>query len=331
MLKLIRICIMIGLLMGGLAVLTTHSRVIYAQDPTIPTRTPVAPPTDPAPPASPTSISGGSNPPPAATSTPVPATQSTATATSQSVIAATATGTAAPGTIIATPLGGSEGAAAMNACHVPPAVVARDLILVHTGPGEDYPVIGSLPATEQRLISGRAEFAPWWQILFIATDPQLLGWVADSDVDELGDTGSVPLAAPPLINGIAPTPGALWQPTPLPPVCTPTPTPTATATVTASPTSTGTPLTTPATGGAGLAGTTETADLNGSAAEFSSQDSSVAKQAAEEADAAATSAAITGSSGASGASSLLVPLLGIALIAGGIVIALLSRNKPPAG
>lgn len=336
--KIIRISMLVGLILGGIVTLTPLGPVAHAQDPTIPTRTPTPGPQKPEVPPSPTSDSnnGGSNPVPTPTDTSVPQTQVTATSTVQSALMATATATAT-----AMPLGAVRVPGEVDACELPPRIRAIDLTLVHAGPGSDYPLLGSLPALEERLIVGRAEFAEWWQILLIANEPQLLGWVSAITVDEFGDTGSVPLVAPPLLNGIAPTPGALWQPTPLPPACTPTPTPTATATATARATTTPT-ATTSAAGDLGTVGSGTSSDeeqaviAEGNAAELDSQASTVGKQlpegeSADSSAVAATSAATTDATGGSGSSALMVPMLGIALIAGGIIIALLSRSKPPVG
>jgi hypothetical protein len=330
--KRILISLLTGVIVLG-AIAVGVGRPVYAQDPTIPTRTPTPDPNQPPPPpAPPTATSepdgGGSTPPPTATQPSPPA--NTATATSVPVVVATTTATAT-----ATAIGPGDGTVsgeAVDSCLTPPIVRAIDLALVHAGPGEDYPVVGSLPAGTERLITGRAEFATWWQILLIADEPQLLGWVADAAVDEFGDTGSVPLVEPPLLNGVAPTPGAPWRPTPLPPACTPTPSPTPTATATATPTATPTATTTPSEAPAGVAtGDAQTGD-GGSPAELSSQGATDGKQLApgETADASAAEVAQPGGSDSSGLSSLLVPMLGIALIAGGIIIALVSRARPPA-
>jgi hypothetical protein len=328
--KRILISLLLGIIVIGAIVVGVGP--VYAQDPTIPTRTPTPDPNQPPPPppAPPTATSepdsGGSNPPPTATEPSPPA--GTATATSVPVVAATATSTATA----AGPGDETAGEETADSCLVPPIVRAIDLALVHAGPGEDYPVVGSLPAGTERLITGRAEFATWWQILLIADEPQLLGWVADATVDEFGDTGSVPLVEPPLLNGVAPTPGAPWQPTPLPPACTPTPSPRPTATATAMPSATPTATATPSEALSGVAIGDAQAGAGGSAAELSSQGAADGKQLApgEAADASDGEADNTGGSGRSSLASLLVPMLGIALIAGGIIIALISRARPPA-
>ncbi|MEZ4516248.1 MAG: hypothetical protein R3C44_05195 [Chloroflexota bacterium] len=350
--QLTRISLIAGLLLVTLFAYILSGGLAYAQDPTIPTKTPVPENTEPAPPPTATpkpDNGGGNNPPPAPTDTPVPQTGATATATTQSVVPsatsvtgggiATATAvstldsTDSTGSVVAP--GTSNGAVGGDLCSQPPMVVAIDLTLVHAGPGEDYPLVGSLPAQEERLIVGRAGYAEWWQILLINQDPQLIGWVSDADVDEYGDTGSVLIVDPPLLNGVLPTPGAIWQPTPIPVICTPTPspTPTATATTTATPTPTATAEAQSAAGLTDETGTgSQTAERTGSAAEFDSQDSTVGKQLleAESGEAAAATSDSTTTSGSSGSTALWIPLLGVGLIAGGVLIALLFRSKPAA-
>jgi hypothetical protein len=325
--KRILISLLVGIIVLG-AIAVGAGRPVYAQDPTIPTRTPTPDPNQPPPPppAPPTATSesdgGGSNPPPTATEPSPPA--NTATATSLPVLAATATATATA----VNPGDETVSGETADPCLAPPIVRAIDLVLVHAGPGEDYPVVGSLSAGTERLITGRAEFATWWQVLLIADEPQLLGWVADAAVDEFGDTGSVPLVEPPLLNGVAPTPGAPWQPTPLPSACTPTPTPT--ATLTATPTATPTATATPSEAQAGAGTGDAQAGAGGSAAELDSQGATDGKQLAPGETAVASTGEPNQTGGTSGLSSLLVPMLGIALIAGGIIIALISRARPPA-
>lgn len=325
-----------GIVLFGLTWISAGSGFAYAQDPTIPTRTPTPDPNQPPPQPSPTSASddGGGNPnppPPAPTETSVPQATATATATTQGIAAPVATATStAPAAIEGAPIP-APGDAALPAdfCGGPPIARAIDLTLVHLGPGEDYPIVGSLPATEERLIVGRAEFAPWWQILLIANEPQLLGWVADIAVDEIGDTGSVPLVVPPPINGLAPTPGAPWNPTPIPSACTPTPTATPTATPSATPTTTATPADTLSTNTDSTTGGEGGGTTGSTTAGLASNDQAAGKQVRDGEQPSADATSETTAAGSSGAASLLVPLLGVGLIAGGVLIALLTRNRPP--
>jgi hypothetical protein len=125
-------------------------------------------------------------------------------------------------------------------CDDTPIVQAlKEIVNIYAGPGGDYPIIGMMTLNEIRPMIGRAEFANWWHIQFDATT---VAWVGDEDVNEYGNTGSVPIVQPPPINGNTPTPGPRWMPTPMP-ACTTTPTatPTETATATATVTSTATP------------------------------------------------------------------------------------------
>jgi hypothetical protein len=91
------------------------------------------------------------------------------------------------------------------------------------------------------------------------------------------------------------------------------------------PTATPTATATPSEALSGVAIGDAQAGAGGSAAELSSQGAADGKQLApgEAADASAGEADKTGGSGSSGLSSLLVPMLGI-------IIALISRARPPA-
>lgn len=323
------------LLLFGLATMAYQYQHALAQDQTVPTRTPTPGPATPVPP-SPTADSGGGVPGPNPTET-SPAPGATAT-TASGGTRATATRTTSTGKPSATTVGSQglpAGDAAAAAC-APPTLTARATVFVHSGPGVDYPVVGSLPESEARLIVGRAAFAPWWQVLFIETEPQLLGWVQDGNHLFKGNMAQVAVVEPPLLNDVAPTPGALWQPTPPPDICNATATPTATtpSTPPAAPTATAVAAATqPADSGGGAIVVQE-----GSAAELDTQGSTSGKQlpegnatAPDEAAANEGTAANSGTASSRGAmTSLLVPLLGGALIIAGIVIALLSRSRPPA-
>jgi hypothetical protein len=98
------------------------------------------------------------------------------------------------------------------------------LVNIRSGPGLDYDPIDNLIYLETRPIVGRAEFATWW---LIQLPTNTTGWVASQAVSVQGYTGAVPIVKPPVLNGVTPTPGPLWQPTPNP-ICTPQPTPTPT-------------------------------------------------------------------------------------------------------
>jgi hypothetical protein len=124
-------------------------------------------------------------------------------------------------TLAATPEGGFLPTAV--SCGFPPTLQAQNTTRVRTGPGADYEVLGRLSYLETRPIVGRAADAEWW---VIQLTNQQTGWVANAVVTVQGNIGGVPIVAAPERNGVAPTPGPLWQPTPNPdcPV-TPTVTP----------------------------------------------------------------------------------------------------------
>lgn len=177
---------------------------------TIPTRTPTPPPT------ATSSNPGGGNP----TVTPTPP-------------RVTPTSTLLPVDIAPTPVGGFLPTAVP--CSSKPTIQTRGATNVRSGPGINYSVVGELVFLEVRYIVGRAETAEWWLIQF---NNGQLGWVADDVVLVQGYTPIVPLVeAPPLANG-TPTPGAVWNPTPIP-FCTVTPIPTETAPPTAAVSPTG--------------------------------------------------------------------------------------------
>lgn len=174
---------------------------------TIPTRTPTPSETEPPPTPEP-----GDDP----TETPQP--QPSEPAATLPSASATATVTAI--TPVETPIGGYLPTA--EGCSYNPTVFAANgPVTVRRGPGTDYKPAGTMLYLEVRPIVGRADSAPWWQI--VMGDGELR-WVADSVVIVGGYTGFVPIVpAPPLTDGSTPTPSAeIWSPTPNP-VCTPVP------------------------------------------------------------------------------------------------------------
>jgi hypothetical protein len=299
------------------------ARTALGQDPTIPTRTPTpgaSSPTATSPSAPPTATDDDTNPPPPATAT------ATATLPFAASLTPTATGTPPAGASL-TPTATATLAGALPpplpgngvvgvGCDDTPFIRAIDLTLVFAGPGADYAAVAELIKDETRIIIGRAEFAPWWQVQVTET---LIGWVADEDVDEFGNTGRVPVAPPPEINGVTPTPGLPWNPTPLPFACTVTPTPT--------PTPTATPTTTPTPTAA--AGATETA---------AAATVDAVLQAGGDTASGGAAAGLPGSSGEGDSkvlpvsesgpppSSYILPLAGVGLVAAGIIVALLARS-----
>ncbi len=174
---------------------------------TIPTRTPTpVPPT-----ATKSGGGGGTNP----------------TATHTSAPQATPTSTLLPVTIAPTPVGGFLPTAVP--CSGNPTIETLGATNVRSGPGLEYDVTGQLVYLEVRYIVGRAATAEWWLIQF---NNGQLGWVADEIVLVQGYTPIVPIVEAPPLNGSTPTPGANWNPTPIP-FCTVTPVPTHTPTTAA--------------------------------------------------------------------------------------------------
>lgn len=313
--------------------------VALAQDPTIPTRTPTPDPNAAtATSVPPTQDSGGGQPPapPTATSEPPPSVP-TATATSSPGSAPAATATPTATATAAAPLEVAPGGTfVVQECGTQPYVAALADILVYAGPGVDYPVISSLQRPEIRPIVGRAEFAPWWQIQLT---PDLNGWVADADVDEFGDTGGVPLVDVPLLNGVEPTRGPLWQPTPIPfaactatPSPTPSPSPTATATTAAG---SAEAIVSAEDDGAGggpdgdESAAVSVADITAAGsrgeAEFESSGAAAAKQL-QDAELAIAEATGEQAAGGSPLSGWLFPLLGLGLVGAGLILAFMARG-----
>ncbi len=190
---------------------------------TIPTRTPTPVPTN-------TPGNGGGNP------TPVPQPTNEPPPTSTSVpgtLEPTATDVPAV-TIAATPEGGFWPTAAP--CSPLPTVQALGRVNVRSGPAVDYTLLDQLSYLEVRPITGRAQFATWWQIELADGNR---GWVSDAFVQVSGYIGLVPIIpVPSLADGSTPVLEPRWDPTP-DPVCTPLPT------VTTTPTDTPLPANTP--------------------------------------------------------------------------------------
>jgi hypothetical protein len=224
-----------------------------------------------------------------------------------------------------------------DACDETPYILTLSRITVHAGPGIDYPVVTTLEKDEIRPIIGRAGFTTWWQI---QVRPRLAGWVLDEEVNEIGNTALVPIVEPPMLNGVAPTPGAPWNPTPAPfvpcsPVATSTPEglPAETATVEAT--------VMMAAGSSSDSGDSSQQSAASSSAETAAEgeqgqvavggggdENSPAAQAAAGVSERGLSASLNEGSDNSGSSlNLILPLAGIALIAAGILVALLTRTR----
>jgi hypothetical protein len=329
----------IAILLIGTGAIRMRVPLVFAQDPTIPTRTPTPdsnapPPPQPTNPPAPTA--SGNEGSPAATNTPEPG-QIVNPLPPAGQVTQTPD-TSIPGGATAAPQSGSssgirqeESSIGINPCDETPYIQALSRITVHAGPGLNYPAISTLERDELRPITGRAGFATWWQI---QVRPNLLGWVLDEEVAEFGNTASVPIVEPPMLNGITPTPGVAWDPTPLPFVpCLPTETPT--------PDPDGVTTTGSDEAGGGTvqeteSGATETAEsagmVNGNEAlpVPGESDSSLAGGVGV---AERGLAASRNDTARNNSLNLILPLVGIGLIGAGILLALLARNRsstPPA-
>lgn len=314
---------------GFLMLAAARSSFVQAFDPSFPTRTPTPDggSQPPAPTATPDNPGDPGNPPPAPTNTLPPGVTTPAqTAT------VTPPGAATLPTVTPTVLGGTLRAnIGLGECSDTPYIRALDRLVVYGGPGIDFGPVATLEAEEMRPITGRAGFATWWQIQVKAGT---LGWVIDAEVEEFGNTALVPIVDPPALNGATPTPGIAWNPTPLPLLtCVPTPIP--------SPTLTQTPTPTVIAGAApgtdenngDPAATGDAADMVSAEIVATPVQATQSQTSAVEEESAPGSGLNSRGSDASRAASptsmtnLILPLLGLALIAGGIILALLSRNR----
>ena len=322
---------LITILLVALAAI--QPRAINAFDPSFPTRTPtpgpdqptIAPPTpgDPgepgAPPPTETQPSGPG------TGSPQPAQTATSSASGPGGTAGTALPTAVlGGTIRGNPGGRGE-------CSDTPYIRAIDKLIVYGGPGMDFGPVSTLDVGEMRPITGRAGYAQWWQIM---VKSNLIGWVQDREVDEFGNTALVPIVAPPAINGATPTPGALWNPTPLPLLtCVPTPTPTATPTATGTIAASGTGGDVGASGGMAAPGSDAPSEMVPAEIVATPVSREQPTANSETNDSISGSGMAPRGSSASRAMSptsvtnLILPLAGLALIAVGIVLALAARKR----
>lgn len=308
------------------------SPLAQAFDPSFPTRTPTPGSGEQPPDPTATESDPGTQPgDPTATAT--PGSSGSANPTQTPTVQAPGTGQGAAtatslpvlgGSIRANPSGGGE-------CSDTPYVRALKIVVVYGGPGVDFGPVSTLQPEEMRPMTGRYGYGPWWQI---QVKPGMLGWVTDAEVDEFGNTALVPLVEPPAINGATPTRGPLWNPTPLPLLtCVPTPTPTVTPTGSATPEATATEA---AAVDSGVAGGSppDTASADMVSAEIVATPVSQSEAAAQTADTSAQGSGISSRGSESNraasptsATNLILPLAGLALIAGGIALALLSRNR----
>ena len=316
------VIVVLILLIGVIGLSIPGASVVRAQDGTVPTRTPTPDPNQPTR-VSPTATRDGSgNPPPAATQT--------------STAAPTATGTQQAGQLTATPTlpsvgtvtGGTlqSGSAPAGGCDETPYIRAIVRLTTYAGPGADYDPVATLEPQEMRRITGRAADATWWQIQL---DAATVGWVHAREVDEFGNTALVTTVDTPPRNRVTATPGVPWNPTPLPLLtCVPTPTPSAT------PTSTQTPPAVESGSGAGETGATNGGGQSVGATPEQSVVETTGNETAQGGVAMPPGPGVSsrGSESSRAASptsstNLILPIAGLALIGGGIILALLSRNR----
>lgn len=125
-------------------------------------------------------------PPPAPTATPTPSVTPTPTAQPTATDVPTPTATPTP---------------------IPPQVSASSAVNIRTGPGTNYPAIGTLlPGTPLR-VTGTNDTAAWWQI---QQSDGTIGWVAASVVEAINVAGvpivPTPIPPEPTATPVPPTP-----------------------------------------------------------------------------------------------------------------------------
>lgn len=315
------------ILIGVVGISVAGVEAVRAQDGTVPTRTPTPDPNRPTTRPSPTTTRDSTGNPPGPTATQTSSPPATLTVTGTRQTGGAAGSPAAPGTVT-TITGGTlqPGAGQPGSCDETPYIRVISQLTAHTGPGIDYEPIATLEPAEMRRIIGRAADATWWQVQL---DAATVGWVQDRDVDEFGNTALVIVVETPPRNGATTTPGAPWNPTPLPLLtCVPTPTASATPAGTQiSPTTepdSGTGAAGPITGNEQPTGATPEPPAsganNGNAVQGGTELPSgpgVSSRGSESSRAASPTSAVN----------LILPIAGLALIGGGILLALLSRNR----
>ena len=110
-----------------------------------------------------------------------------------------------------------------------PQVVARQVINVYSGPGEDYAKAGQTTSDQTLDVIARNPEGTWWRVCCVGGEPV---WIEAGLVEVRGPVDDVPVAtvAPPLPTPTpTPIPTSTFTPTPIP-ADTPVPTPTATPT-----------------------------------------------------------------------------------------------------
>lgn len=165
---------------------------------------------------------------PLATNTQLPTREVISTETSTPIITGDGTATPfaeniAPGTtpvsfpVVATAFPTAE------TCGEPPTFTTLITALVYAGPGNQYDFIETIASDETRPIVGRAIFNSWWLVQIDGKGNQ--AWINDRTGIVQGNTLNLPEVPAPAIDGVTPTPGSRWDPTPVSD-CTLTPTPT---------------------------------------------------------------------------------------------------------
>ena len=161
----------------------------------------------------------------AAASTPIGAAEPTATvAKESSVLAPTATpeptatsaptDTQLPTATLAptdTPLPTATPAPTATSTPAAPYVVASKTVNLRSGPGTNYPTVGSALAGKQYTITGRSPDGAWFEICCVN---KAAAWVAKSVVTLGGDAGSVKVAANIPTPPPSPTPRPTSPPAP---------------------------------------------------------------------------------------------------------------------
>ncbi len=88
----------------------------------------------------------------------------------------------------------------------PPAAVARfNNVSIYSGPGANYPIIGTIAYGQGCTAAGRDTITGWW---LVQCSTGATGWVAYDSVNLVGDSSLVPL----FIAGNAPAPTPLQLP-----------------------------------------------------------------------------------------------------------------------
>jgi uncharacterized protein YraI len=85
-----------------------------------------------------------------------------------------------------------ESAAIQKRMQTGPYVQAEEAIRVRSGPGTEYPRLGTLWPGDTAAVVGQNAAGTWWQIEFAAADNGL-GWVSADIVTFVGDAASVPV------------------------------------------------------------------------------------------------------------------------------------------